>query len=127
MKGHKVLIVEDDPDLRDMLAMAARELLGVTVETRCGTEGVSAQVKNQRPWLIVMNVSVPGSLQLLRALKADPATRTVPVVGMHSRGLARCSEVLALGYDGCFGDGNVLDMERLARGFFQQQAKESPG
>jgi CheY-like chemotaxis protein len=48
-----------------------------------GTEGL-AKVKAAKPDLILMDMSMPGmsGFEAIRRLKADPATKTIPVVAL---------------------------------------------
>jgi two-component system, cell cycle response regulator DivK len=76
-----VLIVEDQIEMR-AIAAAYLERQGYRVlATGNGAEGVR-RAHEDRPDLILMDVSVPGmdGIQATAALKADPATREIPIV-----------------------------------------------
>ena len=85
-----ILLVDDDPDcrmlVRDIIAMASaradvreapggREALAYLRSSRPGGP-------NPRPDLVYLDVEMPGmsGLDVLRALRAEPALRDVPVV-----------------------------------------------
>ena len=76
-----ILIVEDDPMGRELAAellMAA----GYTVLEAEDGRGLLERVKRARPNLILMDLQLPGidGFTLIRDLKADAATREIPVV-----------------------------------------------
>jgi len=79
--SHLVLIVEDDPDQRRLL----ERMLGAggwrVVTAADGEAGLQA-AREQRPDAIVLDVMMPrlNGFQTCRRLKADPATRDVPIV-----------------------------------------------
>ena len=82
----RVLVVDDDPDIRTLLAMNL-ELSGYRVtEARDGREG-SALARDLRPDLIVLDVMMPevDGLDVLRGLKADPETSEIPVVMLTAK------------------------------------------
>lgn len=84
-EGHrgKVLVVDDDANSRDLLRRML-EKQGYTVLTAAGgAEGVAA-AKEQQPDLVTLDVMMPSmdGWAVLSALKADPATASIPVVMM---------------------------------------------
>jgi signal transduction histidine kinase len=83
--GARVLLVDDNADMRDYM----RRLLGERwqVETASdGVEGLAAAFRDP-PDLVLADVMMPGldGFGLLRELRADPRTRTVPVVMVSAR------------------------------------------
>lgn len=77
----RVLIVDDDPRVRDLL----RELLELEgYEVSTGSDGAEAidLAASFEPDVVVSDVVMPnvGGLELCRKLKADPATAYVPVL-----------------------------------------------
>ena len=79
----KILVVEDTEDnrqiLRDLLGMAGYDM----VEAHDGAEGV-AKATEHKPDLILMDIQMPvmDGYEATRALKADPALQSVPVVAL---------------------------------------------
>lgn len=76
-----ILIVEDDPLGREL----AREIcytVGYTVLSAKDGVALLQRVKAERPDLILMDLQLPGvnGLTLVRSLKADDETRSIPVV-----------------------------------------------
>lgn len=76
----RVLVVERDPFMREAL----EQILGAQYNVMVVEDGRAAleAAKRSPPDIIVMELLLPGmdGFQLLRHLKADPATRQVPVV-----------------------------------------------
>src|SRR5262249_58765094 len=77
----RVLIVEDEPDISDLLAFhLGREGYDVS---RCRT-GIEAlqQVRARIPDLVLLDLMLPGmdGLDVCRRLRQDPATATLPIV-----------------------------------------------
>jgi CheY-like chemotaxis protein len=76
-----VLVIDDDPDvielLRENLAEAGYRVVGA----RDGDEGVG-KAREIRPDSIVLDIVMPrkDGWQVLHELKADPATRDIPIV-----------------------------------------------
>ena len=98
----RILVVEDSPTqaehLRDML-----EREGVEVACVADAEAALALMVDKRFDLVLTDVTMPGVLDgvgLLRALRADPASETIPVilVSAHAEEEARV-EGLAAGAD----------------------------
>jgi PAS domain S-box-containing protein len=79
--GDCILIIDDDPNARDLLS---RTLTGdgySVVAARDGEEGL-ARARDHRPAVITLDVQMPGmdGWSVLKALKADPGLKDIPVV-----------------------------------------------
>ena len=76
-----VLIIDDDPDARDLLRRVL-EKDGYAVATAAGGEEGLAQARELRPSLITLDVLMPGmdGWAVLQALKADSELQNIPVV-----------------------------------------------
>jgi two-component system cell cycle response regulator DivK len=87
--GGCILVVEDQLDnrqiLRDLLGNAGYELL----EAENGAEALTAVAK-QRPDLILMDIQLPvmDGYEATRRLKADPATKSIPIIVVTSYALS---------------------------------------
>lgn len=102
MAGELILIVEDNEKNRRLV----RDVLQVkgyhTVEAETGEAGVSI-ARQVRPALILMDIQLPGisGVEALRALRADPATRGIPVVAVTASAMAQDRQkILGAGFDG---------------------------
>jgi signal transduction histidine kinase/DNA-binding response OmpR family regulator len=81
--GAVVLVVDDDPAVRDLLARSLSKE-GLRVETAAnGAQGLEL-ARRLRPQVITLDVMMPGldGWGVLAALKADPLTADIPVVMM---------------------------------------------
>ena len=80
-----VLVVDDNADMRAYLT----RLLGPhwTVRTTANGEEALAAVAEQAPDLVLTDVMMPriDGFELLRRLRADPATRDIPVIMLTAR------------------------------------------
>ena len=80
--SYTVLVVDDNADLRDLVAESLRKLGGFTVATaQDGVEGLQRYF-DLRPDCVVIDVKMPGldGYQLIRALRGDEASSTTPLV-----------------------------------------------
>ncbi len=82
----RILIVDDDTS---MLQLLKRHLSNAGYEVLTAEDGVAAgrHVLKARPDLIIADVGMPymDGYELVAALKADSATRDIPVVFLTSR------------------------------------------
>ena len=89
MSAKYVLIVDDDPDLVETVSMIL-ESKGYDVgKAYDGIEGEEA-IKKRRPDVVVLDVMMPrkNGYQLCKELKANPATKGIPVVLLTAVGEA---------------------------------------
>ncbi|MBI3886947.1 MAG: response regulator [Opitutae bacterium] len=97
----KILVVEDDPtDLK--LLIAVLDASGHQVLGQPSAEAALAEIRRQQPELIVLDLRLPGmdGLALARLLKADSATRTIPIVALTAaREIYDREDALAAGCD----------------------------
>jgi len=97
----RLLIVEDNQMNRDMLCRRLTRR-GYEVLVACdGMEGIGA-ARNQRPDLILMDLSLPGmdGWTATRILKSDSSTRHIPVVALTAHAMpADREKALSAGCD----------------------------
>ncbi|MBL8796022.1 MAG: response regulator [Planctomycetia bacterium] len=85
----EVLLVDDDPDERE-LSLHALRAHGVTGHIQIATDGAEALEllfgDGVRPRMILLDLNMPrvDGLEVLRQVKADARTRTIPVVLLTS-------------------------------------------
>lgn len=96
----KILIVDDNADMRDYL----KRLLAQQYDVEAVTDGRAAvmAVRQHLPNLVLADVMMPGldGFGLLRALRADPLTQELPIILLSARaGEAARIEGLAAGAD----------------------------
>ncbi len=77
----RVLVVDDDPDIRQLVAMKLTKS-GHTVTTAADGASALASVRAQTPDIIVLDVAMPGlsGLDVCRELRQDPVSADVPVL-----------------------------------------------
>ena len=76
----KILVVDDEIHIIKIIAYKMRSAGYEVVSARDGVEALE-QVRAGRPDLVLLDVMMPrmDGFQTLEALKADPATRDIPV------------------------------------------------
>ncbi len=83
--GPRILVVDDNPDVREYVA----SLLATRWQVETAANGALAleAVRAARPDLVLTDVIMPrlDGFGLLRALKDDPNTRTIPVIMLSAR------------------------------------------
>lgn len=89
MSAKYVLIVDDDPDLVETVSMILESKGYEVGKAYDGIEGEAA-IKKRRPDALVLDVMMPrkNGYQLCKELKADQATRGIPVVLLTAVGEA---------------------------------------
>jgi CheY-like chemotaxis protein len=84
----RVLLVEDDPDIRAVACFALESVGGLSVEPcACGSEAI-AKAPRFEPQLVLLDARMPGldGSATLRALRDLPQTAATPVVFLTARG-----------------------------------------
>jgi CheY-like chemotaxis protein len=89
MSKKYVLIVDDDPDLVETVCMMLEDKGYEVGKAYDGVEGEEA-IKERHPDLLVLDVMMPrkDGYQLCAELKADSATRDIPVILLTAVGEA---------------------------------------
>jgi len=77
----KILLVDDEPALRELLR-ATFEGADVTVDEAASGVEAEARVRRRRPDVIVLDLRMPGmsGAELCERLKADERTKAIPIV-----------------------------------------------
>ena len=84
----KVLIVEDQPDIRKLIRMTLEYEDYELHEADNGVDGLRLATA-LRPTLMLLDVMMPGELdgyQVCTKVKGDPATRAIKVILLTARG-----------------------------------------
>ena len=109
----KILLVEDNEMNRDMLSRRLQRR-GYEVATAVDGESGLTMTKTEMPALVLMDMSLPGldGWEATRQIKADPATRAIPVIALTAHAMAGDREkALAVGCDDF--DIKPIDLDRL--------------
>jgi len=83
----RVLVVDDEPNILLSLEFLMQQA-GFEVTTAEDAEQAQALISQQVPDLILLDISLPGmsGFDLLEQLRADEATRSLPVVMLTAHG-----------------------------------------
>ena len=98
-----LLLAEDDPDIRLVSKMALKRA-GYRVATAENGREVFERLAEERPDAILLDYMMPevDGAEACRRLKADPATRDIPIVFLTARShgfqLEQAKELGAAGY-----------------------------
>jgi two-component system phosphate regulon response regulator PhoB len=87
MARERILLIEDEPDIAEVLEYNL-EKEGFQVETAKRGDAGLEQVRKEQPDLILLDLMLPGidGLEVTRILKRDPATAHLPIVMLTARG-----------------------------------------
>ena len=83
----KVLMVEDDPDVRELLEVRVRRMGHRVIACSSGEEALTILADKGAPDVAVLDVLMPGmtGLELLQAMRADVAWSAVPTIFLSGR------------------------------------------
>jgi CheY-like chemotaxis protein len=89
MSEKYILVVDDDPDLVETVAMMLESKGCEVGRAYDGVEGEES-IRQRRPDLVILDVMMPrkDGYQLCAELKADEATRSIPIVLLTAVGEA---------------------------------------
>ena len=83
----KILIAEDEPEIRDLIAFTLR-FAGYEVATANNGEEAVQMASREFPDLILMDVRMPRmtGYDACRVMKADPELKDIPIVFLSAKG-----------------------------------------
>ncbi len=85
--GKTILIIEDERDVVDLLALHLRKSGKFAVSTaNDGASGLD-KARNERPAFIILDLMLPKmpGLEVCKVLKTDPATRHIPIMMLTAK------------------------------------------
>ena len=87
----KILLVDDEDDIREVAATSLEVIGGYEVVTAPDGRTALAMARKDLPDVVVLDVMMPGmdGPSTLQALRNDPATADVPVVFLTAKVLAK--------------------------------------
>jgi two-component system chemotaxis response regulator CheY len=100
MERHRILIVEDSPTMRQLLAFALKRLRGAeVVEAQDGMDGLRKVTSDEFDLaLIDINMPVMDGLKLIHLIRQEPDLARMPIVVITTEGAQEDRErALALG------------------------------
>jgi DNA-binding response OmpR family regulator len=86
MASTKILIIDDEPDVIDLLTLHLRKA-GFALSTATdGTAGLR-MAREELPALIILDLMLPKmpGLEICKVLKTDPATKSIPVLMLTAK------------------------------------------
>lgn len=83
----KILIAEDERDIRDLIAFTLQFAGHEVITTSNGEEALQA-VRSQKPQLVLLDVRMPRltGYEVCKEIKSDPQTQTIPVIFLSAKG-----------------------------------------
>jgi two-component system alkaline phosphatase synthesis response regulator PhoP len=77
----KVLVIEDEPDILEVIQYNLEREGYKVVVCRNGEQGLS-RIRTDNPDLVILDLMLPGmdGVEVCRQVKADPVTRAIPIV-----------------------------------------------
>ena len=93
----KVVVIEDEPDIQEMIEFNLEKEGFRVVTANSGDEGVRAVVR-EAPDLVLLDLLLPGldGIEVCRKLKMDPVTQKIPIIMVSAKG-EESDVVLGLG------------------------------
>jgi CheY-like chemotaxis protein len=87
--AQKLLLVEDNEDNRIIYSTVLRHLGYTVIEALDGLQAI-ALARSELPDLILMDISIPevDGWEATRILRADPATKHIPIIALTAHALA---------------------------------------
>ena len=85
----KLLLVEDNEDNRIIYSTVLRHIGYTVIEALDGVQAI-ALARSELPDLILMDISIPevDGWEATRILRADPATRHIPIIALTAHALS---------------------------------------
>ena len=121
----RVLLIDDEEDLRTLATMSLRRVGGwAVVAAPSGPEGI-AEARRAPPDLILIDVMMPGcdGPMTLRMLRDDPVTASIPIIFVTAKAQRReLDELLQLGAQGVIVKpfDPMLLPDQIRRIFFEE-------
>ena len=77
----KVLVVDDDVDIRKVVSKLVEKSGYITIEAKNGVEGMG-KVREDKPDLIILDILMPkeSGIRMYRELKSEEALKDFPVI-----------------------------------------------
>lgn len=126
-RAYRILLAEDDRFLRKA-AEATLRRAGHAVLTAADGEETVDRARAQRPDLILLDLIMPKlqGFEVLRRLKADPATAAIPVVVLSNLGQERdVQQALAAGAAAYYVKANISlhDLAERVDGLLRREVR----
>src|SRR5213079_660124 len=86
VSDNTVLIIEDERDVVDLLALNLRKAGFMTSSTTDGAAGLHS-ARTEKPAFVILDLMLPKmpGLEVCKILKSDPATRHIPIMMLTAK------------------------------------------
>jgi len=87
VSSKRILIVEDEKDVVDLLTLNLRKSGGFAISTASDGAAGLAKARAEKPDFIILDLMLPKmpGLEVCKLLKSDPATRHIPILMLTAR------------------------------------------
>jgi two-component system phosphate regulon response regulator PhoB len=87
VSSKRILIVEDEKDVVDLLVLHLRKAGGFSISTAGDGATGLAKVRTEKPDFVILDLMLPKmpGLELCKVLKTDAATRLIPILMLTAR------------------------------------------
>jgi phosphate regulon transcriptional regulator PhoB len=87
VSSKRILVVEDEKDVVDLLNLHLRKAGGFIVSSTSDGSAGLAKARESKPDLIILDLMLPkmSGLEVCKILKTDPATRYIPVLMLTAK------------------------------------------
>ena len=85
--GKRLLIVEDERDVVDLLTLNLRKAGGFVISTAADGAAGLHKARTEKPAFIILDLMLPKmpGLEVCKILKSDPATRHIPIMMLTAK------------------------------------------
>jgi len=85
--GKRILIVEDERDVVDLLTLNLRKAGGFVISTAADGAAGLHKARTEKPAFIILDLMLPKmpGLEVCKILKSDPATRHIPIMMLTAK------------------------------------------
>jgi CheY-like chemotaxis protein len=110
MSDPTIMLVDDDDDIREIIALILQEEGYRPLTAADGLEAIELLERGEHPKVILLDMMMPGldGADFLRVVKSRPSFRDIPVVVMSGDTAAR-RKAESLGAAGCVAKPVELD------------------
>src|ERR1700737_1041403 len=83
----RILVVEDEKDVVDLLSLNLRKAGGFTISTASDGAAGLTKARAEKPDFIILDLMLPKmpGLEICKILKSEPATRHIPILMLTAR------------------------------------------
>ena len=87
MKKQKIIVVEDEPDLVDVVTYNLKREGYLVLAAQRGDEGINL-IRSERPDLVLLDLMLPGmdGLSICRQMKSDGSLSEIPIIIASAKG-----------------------------------------